>query len=563
MDVDALRLLIARGETKEIEFKRSVDADALSDRDLAAALACLANGDGGMLLMGVENDGTITGVGPRHGETTDIGRLRLEVARQTEPALQVSVTAHDIDDATVLAIEVPLSEVPVSVGGRFTRRAQKRDGQPECAPMGIAELQSIALTAAGIDYMDRVVPGVAWNALDPAEIERFRRLARSAKGDACLAELSDVDVARALRAVRVRGDTIEVTLGGIALFGTSAALEEHLGSSRAQFQVLRRSEVVVNESSVGTVLSLVEWLGAQVEARNEEQEINVGLIRVPVSRVNRRAVREAIANALVHRDYLEPGSISVRLTDTELTVVSPGGLPRGVTLESMLDSSQPRSAMLANALKRAGVVELAGRGVELMFEELLRAGRDEPDYSRTGERSVTVALDASQPDVDLVRYITTIEGERSASLSRIELQVIHALRDAGSASLSDIEEMLGTPASRLRGVVRRMTENGFIEVRGSGSRRDYHLAARFYRLAEDGTAGVRISDVDAVRHPHMVFELIERKGAVSRSEVARLCGLSPQQATALLKRMVLDGQLEQIGAKRGTKYIKHERSAQR
>jgi len=74
MDVGALRLLIARGETMEIEFKRSVDVDALSDRDLAAALACLANGDGGMLLMGVENDGTITGVGPRHGETTDIGR---------------------------------------------------------------------------------------------------------------------------------------------------------------------------------------------------------------------------------------------------------------------------------------------------------------------------------------------------------------------------------------------------------------------------------------------------------------------------------------------------------
>lgn len=304
------------------------------------------------------------------------------------------------------------------------------------------------------------------------------------------------------------------------------------------------------------MLYLAEWLGAHVEARNEEHEVNVGLIRVPVPRVNRRAVREAIANALVHRDYLEPGAISVRLSDSELTVVSPGGLPRGVTLDSMLDSSQPRSAMLANALKRVGVVELAGRGVEVMFEELLRAGRDEPDYSKTGERSVSVALDASRPDDELVRYITTLEGERSARLSRVELQVIHALREAGSASLAELEEIVATPASRLRGVLRRMTETGVIEVRGSGSKRDYHLAARFYRMAEDGAAGVRISDIDAVRHPHMVLELIERKGAVSRSEIARLCGLDPDEASALLKRMVGEGQLEQTGAKRGTKYVK-------
>lgn len=556
MDETELQTLMERGETLEVEFKRAVDVDALSDRELAAALACLANGNGGLLLMGVEDDGSVTGVGPRHGSTTDIGRLRLEIARLTEPALQVAAEEVRLPDGDIIAITVPLSDVPVSVGGRFTRRAQKRDGTPECTPMGIAELQSVALTASGIDYMDRVVPGATWADLDSLEIERFRRLARTAGGDAGLADLSDQEVARALRAVRMRSGAVEVTLGGIALFGTQRAIDEYLASSRAQFQVLRGTDVLVNEVASGTVLHLAEWLGAQVEARNEEHEINVGLIRVPVPRVNRRAAREAIANALVHRDYLEPGAISVRLTEAELVVISPGGLPRGVTLDSMLEASQPRSAMLASALKRAGLVELAGRGVEVMFEELLRAGRDEPDYSRTGERSVTVALDASQPDRDLVRYITTIESERAASLSRIELQIIHALREAGSASLSDLEEMVVTPASRLRGVLRRMTEGGLIEVRGSGSKRDYLLSARFYRLSEDGTAGVRISDVDAVRHPHMVLELIVRKGPVSRSEVARLCGLSPEQASALLRRMVSDGQLQRTGSKRGTRYKK-------
>ncbi|WP_206448012.1 RNA-binding domain-containing protein [Agrococcus sp. KRD186] len=558
MEERELRELIAGGETMTVEFKRATTLSDLSDRDLSIALACLANGDGGVLLMGVEDDGRITGVGDRHMTTTDISRLRLEVARQTEPALQVDIAEHELDGETVLRLTVPASQIPVSVGGRFTRRGRRRDGQPECVPMGIAELQSIALTASGIDYMDRIVVGARWEDLDPAEFERFRRLARAAQGDAGLVQLSDRDIARALRAIRIRGDVEDVTLGGIALFGTADALERHLPSSRAQFQVLRGTEVVVNEERTGTVLELVEWLGHQVEQRNEEHEITVGLIRLPVSRINRRAVREAVANALVHRDYLEPGAISVRLTDTELVVVSPGGLPRGVTLDSMLEASQPRSAMLAGALKRAGVVELAGRGVEVMFEELLRAGRDEPDYSRTAERSVTVALDASAPDRAIVRFVTALDNERSTPLSRIELQVVHALRDAGAASMVDLESMLSAHASRLRGVVRRMTEAGVIEVRGSGSRRDYHLAARFYRMADEGTAGVRISDIDAVRHPHLVLELIDRNGAVTRSDVAKLCGLSPEQASALLKRMVRAGQLLQLGQKRGTTYVRSD-----
>lgn len=554
MDDITLLAQIAQGETLELEFKRASNAEDLSDRDLAVALACMSNGPGGTLLMGVEDDGSITGVAPRHGVTTDLGRLRLEVGRLTEPALQVAIAEHSLDGKAVLRFTVPASAVPVSVGGRFTRRARRRDGRPECVAMSIAELQSVALTASGIDYMDRVVPEADWNDLDPVEIQRFRRLAKTAHGDAVLAELTDLEIARALRAVRISGELVEVTLGGIALFGTADALDKYLASSGAQFQVLRGSEVIINETNTGTVLRLVEWLGDQVEARNDEYELNVGLIRMPVARINRRAMREAVANALVHRDYLEPGLIAVRLSDTELQVVSPGGLPRGVTLDSMLDASQPRSAMLANALKRAGVVELAGRGVEVMFEELLRAGRDQPDYSRSTERSVSVALDASRPDLDLVRYISTIEGERSAALTRIELQTVHALREAGSASLAELEDMLSTAMPRLRGVLRRMTESGVIEVRGSGSKRDYHLAARFYRMADDGAAGERISDVDAIRHPHMVLELIARKGAVSRSEVARLCGLSPDQASALLKKMVRDGQLEQTGSKRGTKY---------
>ena len=137
----------------------------------------------------------------------------------------------------------------------------------------------------------------------------------------------------------------------------------------------------MSERFTGPLFKVAERFDRFLEVRNTTTELMVGLIRINLDLIPEPTRREAIANALVHRDYSELGPTAVRITDTHFGVSNPGGFPPGVTIDNLLDQSRPRSPILADAFQRAGIVDRKGKGINEMFESQLRAGRDAPDYS--------------------------------------------------------------------------------------------------------------------------------------------------------------------------------------
>ncbi len=116
MTSEALGRLIAAGETLAVEFKGEQRAP-LNDRDLVEAVVCLANRSGrepGYLLIGVEDDGRVTGARPRHGDTTDPHKLAALIANRTRPSLAVQVPTVCLEDRGVWVIEVPPQQQPVA-----------------------------------------------------------------------------------------------------------------------------------------------------------------------------------------------------------------------------------------------------------------------------------------------------------------------------------------------------------------------------------------------------------------------------------------------------------------
>jgi ATP-dependent DNA helicase RecG len=107
-----------------VEFKGESRAP-LHDRDLVEAVVCLANGSGGVLLVGVEDDGTVTGARPRHeARRTDPCRLQALIANSTQPPLSVTVAAVQVSEQEVLVVEVPDSpRVVGTTQGVYVRRA--------------------------------------------------------------------------------------------------------------------------------------------------------------------------------------------------------------------------------------------------------------------------------------------------------------------------------------------------------------------------------------------------------------------------------------------------------
>lgn len=546
--------LIAAGESFTVEFKRG-QRSAMSDTDIVDAVICMANGDGGLLLLGVEDDGTITGVEPRHGATTQPHLLQAMILNKTESPLATAIEMVEVDGRHVAVIEVPKAAVPVgSKAGKYVRRSVRADGKPECVAYPLHEMLSIGLTAQGRDYAATPARGASMADLDLAEFDRFRRMCAAGKGDRTLAELSDQDLLRSLRLVLPEHDN-ELTLGAVLLFGTPVALERFVPTAEAVFQELRGTTVTTNETIRVPLFRAAERLFELIDVRNSEQELMVGLHRIGVPRVPEGTIRESIANALVHRDYSEVGPVSVQLTDDRFRVRSPGGFPAGITLQNFLDDSKPRSPILAEAFKRAGIVDRAGRGIREMYVQLLRTGRGVPDYSATNTNAVIVQISTSDADLEMVRFVLEYEDADGRALLLPQLQILHELKAMGPETTAELVEALKEPESAVRGHLARLVEMGLVESRGPGRNRRHHLTAAFYRLAQSSEY-VRLQDTDPIQQEHMIMAYVEQFGSITRSKAAELCHLSPGQARTVLRRLTESGQLELRGERRGAHYVR-------
>jgi ATP-dependent DNA helicase RecG len=545
------RALIAGGETFTTEFKRS----DISAKDLTKAVACLANGEGGVLLIGVDDDGTVVGASPRHGQATNPERVAAYIQANTEPALAVGVHLETIDGHEVIRIDVPRAD-PGPVGtklGVFTKRVLKSTGQPECAPMTAHEIVSMGMVTRGQDFAASIARDASMDDLDPLEFDRFRRLCQEA-GDE-LADLSDDDVLRALGLVPIAAP---VSIGAVLLFGTDAALQRWVPNAEVLFQDARSGHQSTNIRIAEPLLGTAERLRELIDARNTVTELMAGLYRIEIPLIPSITRREAVANALVHRDYAAVGPIRVQLNDSSFVVANPGGFPPGVTTQNILDQSRPRSPILAAAFKRAGLVERRGKGVNDMFEQQLRAGRDAPDYSHSTSESVVVTVPLGNADLDLVRFLLTWESDHQEPLSLDELRIVHEVKTSGSATSFEVAGDLNLISAIVKSSLGHLVECGILESRGVGRSRKYHLTARFYDLAQDRNAYVRVKGIDPLQQERMILDYADAYGSITRGQAAELCQTTPTQARSVLKRLVEDGRLRLTGERRGARYVPRE-----
>jgi len=178
-------------------------------------------------------------------------------------------------------------------------------------------------------------------------------------GDRVLLELDDEALDGALLLTVRQADGSRVpTLTGLLLIGRETSLRQLVPTHEFAFQVMAQQAVRFNEFRRFPLLKAMDWLETNFRPYNPEEELQVGLFRVPVPLVDLGAFREAVANALVHRDYHGQGAVHVRPEDEALVVSNPGGLVDGVTLANLLVTEpRPRNPALADAMKRIGVVE--------------------------------------------------------------------------------------------------------------------------------------------------------------------------------------------------------------
>ncbi|MGN5237750.1 RNA-binding domain-containing protein [Rhodococcus sp. SJ-3] len=556
MDTADVRALIAAGESMTTEFKRG-KRNKFNDTDLVEAVVCLANGSGGTLLIGVEDDGRVTGADPRHDPVTHPDRIDALITNKTSPIVQTRTSVVDMDGNEVIVVEVPRSaRVTGTADGKYLRRAMKVDGTPECVPFAAHEMLAREIDRGAIDYASLPAHGADWSDLDPLEFERFRRLATASNADLAIAELEGMDICRALGVVHIQADgTVRPSLGAVLLFGKSDAISRFIPNHETAFQLLNGLALEVNTFTRDPLFKSAEDLMSRFQTWNREEEVEFGLLRVAIPLVPETAAREAIANAFVHRDYTAMGAVRVEITDEAFTVTSPGGFPPGVRLDNLLTMSQPRSPILADAFRRAGIVDRSGRGINKMYASLLRIGRDAPDYSRSSESSVVAVVPLGDADLALARLIAQQESKSGTPLNLFGLQILHELRVEPQLSIPEIARYLRITEGEARSGIARMVDAGLTEMRGTGRGRTYHLSSAVYQALDNQSAYVRARGTDVIQREQMVLQYVSTYGSITRAQAAELCLITPTAASTLLRSMARKGLLALRGSRRTSHYV--------
>ena len=560
MTPERLREIIQAGESLDVEFKGE-RSQPVSDSELVEAAVCLANRSSdrpGWLLLGVEDDRSVTGARPRHHDRTDPLRVQALIANRTRPSLSVQVEVLSLEGKDVVAIEVPTGRVPVgTTDGKYLRRAIGGDSKPACLPMHFHEMQSLQADRGLLDDSALVVPEARWEDLDPLEFERFRRFVRESqgRGDVSLVELPDIELAKALGAVQANHEISAVRVAGLLLFGREEALRRLLPTHEVAFQVLVGQRVEVNDFFRWPLLRVMEELLARFRARNREEEVMVGLLRVGVPDYPPAAFREGVANALIHRDYTRLGAVHVQWHNDRIEISNPGGFPKGVRLDNLLVTApQPRNPLLADAFKRAGVVERTGRGIDTIFFEQLRSGRPAPSYERSNESGVVLVLPGGEANLDFVRLVVE-ESQADRILCLDDLLILNHLWFDRQLTTADAARLIQKPEAEARGRLQRLVESGLAEARGQRKGRIWQLSATAYRRLGQKAAYVRQRGFEPLQQEQMVLQYLESHGSIDRGEVAELCHLGPMQAYRLLKRLEKTRKIRRIaGSTKGTRY---------
>lgn len=542
-------------ESLEVEFKS--DLKCYPDHDLIEEIVGMTNTIGGVLFLGVEDDGTITGVHKKHKDAIGVTAL---IANSTVPPVAVRAEIITEEEKDILKIEIPRSRGVISTAsGKILRRRIKFDGLPEVIPMYSYEIPSKLAELGMLDYSAQPLAGAALDDLDSNQRVRLRRIIQNRQGgEKFLLSLPDDELDIALRMVTKVGDNYVPTVTGMLLLGKEERIAELMPTAKSSFQVLEGTAVRMNEDSCKPLIELFENYETYLKAWNPERETEYGLFRIPIPEFDWSAFREGLVNAFCHRDYTMLGNVRVLIDDEGMIISNPGGFIDGVNLKNLLTvEPHGRNPALADAMKRIGLAEKTGRGIDRIFEGSIIFGRPWPDYSESTSRTVKLFIQRAKADLAFAKLIADEQERQGKPLSIYTLMILSVLKYERRSTVYRIVELTNLSENKVRSAIESMLELGLIEAVGKGKERTYILGKKIYRENKKTIQYVRQTDIDSIRYQELVMKLAETQdGIITKQDVIELLKVSPSQAYAVIKELQKMGKLELLC---GGKYAKYKK----
>ncbi len=513
-----------------LDFKRGVS------RGMLDAIPAMAMTSGGLIIHGVSDDRKIVGC-PRSQRTLD--RIH-KFAKECDVEVDVKATCVDGVELTITAVPEVRGRIVTTPDGRLLRRVGG-DSQPlRGDAMGrfvrernehSGEEEVLQSPQAGDFDLKAVNQALVADGRRPARLSEVIR----ALGDLGVALAADSTAdSRALRAAAV-------------LF----ALDPRKHIPRAAVQLVRRTGVGpgpgpsgARAEVAGPLFTVAEQCLAFIAEHTGRQEVVTGLRRESIPEYPEEVLREAIVNALAHRDYSLIGStIDITIWNDRIEVTSPGPLPGHITVDNMRAEHYSRNPRIMRVLKTVGLVEEYGDGVDRMFSEMESRLLEPPLFSATAD-SVTVTLrNRMLVDIDDQVWLRSLS---DIQMTPEERRAVVVANHEGSVTPRRLRELM--PDADVGAILAGATARGLLVRTGTrgGSR---HVLSDAVILRVGSTAiGTRN------RQQQVLLDRVEQQGSISVIEGAQLLDTSMQVVRDFLNGLVQAGVLRAEGRTRGRRY---------
>jgi len=252
-----------------------------------------------------------------------------------------------------------------------------------------------------------------------------------------------------------------------------------------------------------------------------------------------KACREAVNNAVAHRDYSIVGrSIIIHASPKSFTVISPGGFLNEITPENVLSAAPRwRNRLIAEAFERTKLVERSGQGIDNIFETSIRQGKGLPDFEGTDRSTVQINMPAKIKDAEFVKFLEKVSNEHQITFSFNEIYELEKLRERKVLSVLQHKE--------------KFLKLGVVEKIGRTSGAKYILSHRYYSYQEKPGVYTRIKGFNRESKKELILEHIRREGKGRREDfLDAFPELKPKDITNLLHELKREGEIKREGSDR-------------
>ncbi|MDA0159273.1 putative DNA binding domain-containing protein [Solirubrobacter ginsenosidimutans] len=516
-------------ETERIDFKQeNTRSRGDTEKLLVEATLCFANSSGGSIVVGVRNKPG--GPDAFVGTTLDAVLLKQRIFEQTVPHLAVDVEAIDFHGTRLLVIRVPESpEIHADTQGRAPRRINT-----DCINMSPAEQLRHREDRRGIDWSavasERPTPDVSRRALDVARELLSRHPSQERQA---LSRREDPELLTELGVLRQDG---RLSRAGEILFCETAD-----GSARLVYMYRETpgGEPTELRRFSEPLIVAYERVMELVEARRRLTPVTLPQgQQLPIEDFPNLAVREALTNAVVHRDYHTGAPVTISHSPQLFEISSPGPLVAGVTPANILThDSKPRNALLTKAARVLGLAEEVGAGIDRMYREMIFAGNDLPGIDSDLER-VLVTLTGGAANTRIPFYVSQLPSEERTDVDT--LLVLYTLCHRQAISATDIAPLLQKRPESAQVTLKRLADDPVAMVepsRGTARRRFPKYRLREHALQALGTA-VRYNRRSIDQTDRRVIAHIDEYGKITNKTVRNYFDVDVGRARDILGDLV-------------------------